>query len=125
MKIVGKINLSKFETISCDIKTNEVIITDKQIAHIKENHPGDYESYNKYIPQILDKPDYILNANMPFSAVLLKAFLENDKKFQLVLRLKTSNDPEEYINSVITFFKISTKRYNRYINSGKIIYKSE
>ena len=124
MKSVGTIDIDKFKLISTDIASDEVILTEKQIMHIKENHPGDYENYGKYIPQIIKTPDYILEANLPHSAVLLKSFHENDRRFQLVLRLKISSDPREYKNSVITFMRINNKRYERYLRARKILYKA-
>ena len=60
MQTVGKIDLNKFKNLSDKIITDEVIITDKQIDHIKTRHPRDYERYFSYIPQILSDPDYIL-----------------------------------------------------------------
>ncbi|MDR2569326.1 MAG: hypothetical protein LBD23_03380, partial [Oscillospiraceae bacterium] len=63
--IVGTISLNIFKCVSSDITTDEVIITDRQLAHIKEKHLHDYEQYSKYIPEILLQPDFIIEANRP------------------------------------------------------------
>ena len=57
--------------------------------------------------------------------VILKHICDNGKNYQLILRLKTSQDPIGYKNSVITFLKVDDKRYNRYLHTKKILYKNE
>ena len=123
--IVGKINREIFKVVSDDIQTDEVVITDVQIEHIKESHPNDFERYFRFAKAIVENPDYILEANKPDSAVLLKSIKENGKRYKLILRLKTSSDPEEFKNSVITFQKVEEKRYNRYLRTKKVLYKRE
>ena len=125
MKHIGKLDKDIYKCITDDITTDEVVITDTQIAHIKEKHPNDYEQYYQYIAEIISKPDYILEANKPNTAFVLKHIEENDKRYQVILRLHTSEDPKEYKNSVITFLKVSEKRYNRYLRTKKILYKAE
>ena len=79
----------------------------------------------KYVNEILESPDYILEANKPNTAFILKHICDNGKNYQLILRLKTSQDPIGYKNSVITFLKVDDKRYNRYLRTKKILYKNE
>lgn len=122
---IGEIDIEKYKCVTNDILISEVVITEPQIAHIKERHPNDYERYFKYAAEILKSPDYILQANKPNTAFILKHITDNDRRYQLILRLKTSSDPEHYKNSVITFLKVEEKRYNRYLRTKKILYKSE
>ena len=123
--IIGKIDIEKYKCVTEDIKTDEVIITDKQIEHIKERHPNDYERYFNYAKEIIEKPDYILEANKPNTAFILKHIVDNGKNYQLILRLKASSDPKVYKNSIITFLKVENKRYKRYLRTKNILYKSE
>lgn len=122
---LGKIDIEIYKCVTEDITTDEVVITEKQIAHIMERHPNDYERYFCFVRQILSEPDYILEANRPNTAFVLKHIVENGKNYQLILRLKTSSDPAEYKNSVITFLKVEEKRYDRYLRTKKILYKAE
>ena len=89
------------------------------------SHPSDYERYFSYAQEIIREPDYILEANKPNTAFVLKHIVDNGKNYQLILRLKTSHDPADYCNSIITFLKVEEKRYNRYLRTKKILYKSE
>ena len=112
-----------FDNVFTIIKT-EVVITEKQIAHIKERHPQDYERFSEAIPQVLSDPDYIIEANKPNSVVIMKR-LENGEHFRLILRLKAAHDPIDYINSIISFWKLDKRRYDNYIRNKNILYKSE
>ncbi len=115
MHIIGKINKDIYKCVTEDIVSDEIVITDNQIKHIKERHPNDYEKFSQYFFEILSNPDYIIEANRPNTAVILKeVFVEGDC-FQTVMRLSTSQDPSGYKNSIITFLKIDKKRWNRYL----------
>ena len=123
--LVGKIDIEIYNCITKDITTDEVIITDKQIDHIKNRHPNDYELFNKYFEKIVEQPDYIIEANKPFTALILKEIQIDNKKFKTVVRLATSNDTPSYKNSIITFMKIDDREWNRILKNKKILYKSE
>lgn len=116
---VGKIDIEIYKCVTEDIQTDEVIITERQIEHIKERHPNDFERYFSYAREIIKEPDYILEANKPNTAFVLKHIVDNGKNYQLILRLKTSHDPTDYCNSIITFLKVEEKRYNRYLRTKK------
>lgn len=122
---IGKLDRNIYKCITDDIVTDDVIITDNQIQHIKERHPNDYERFSSYLSQIISDPDYIIEANRPYTAVILKEIEENGEKFQTILRLCTSHDPSGYQNSIITFLRIDEKRWNRYLRTKTILYRKE
>lgn len=122
---VGKINKDIYKCITEDIVTDEVIITDERIQHIKDRHPNDYERFCAYIPEIVQNPDYIIKANKPNTATVLKEINDNGEKFQLILRVLTSTDKPEFKNSVITFLKINERTWNKYLRNKEILYKKE
>lgn len=103
MHYIGKIDKEIYKCVTNDILTDEVIITETQIAHIKENHPNDFERYFQYANEILQNPDFILEANKPDTAFVLKHITNNNMNYEMIIRLKTSKDPIEYKNSIITF----------------------
>ncbi|MCD7857306.1 MAG: hypothetical protein LUG55_05835 [Clostridiales bacterium] len=125
MYVVGEIDIEKYHVVSDRIRTSEVIITDERIAHIQKRHPNDYERYSRYMEDIVKNPQYILEANKPNTAVLLKEYRNDDERIQLILRLAIEEDPQGYKNSVITFLRIEKKRFERYLRTKKILYKSE
>ena len=114
-------NLTKiYRCITDDIKTDDVIITDERIQHIKERHPDDYERFCSYIPHIISAPDYIIEANKDNTAVILKEIfdLENGNKFKLILRISVKNDPKDYKNSVISFWQIGETTWKKTIKKN-------
>lgn len=125
MHHIGQIDTEKYRVVTEDIRTDEVVITDERIQHIKKRHPRDFERYKNYLSQIVEAPDYILEANKPNTAFVLKAFEDAGERFQLILRFATNADNPEYKNSVITFLRVEEKRYKRYLRTKKILYKSE
>lgn len=123
--LVGKINKEIYKCITVEIATDEVIITDERIKHIQERHPDDYERYYRYLKEIVEHPQYIIETNRPYTALILKEFLEGREQFKTVVRLTTSHDNPDFKNSVITFMKINEKEWSRLIRNKKILYKKE
>lgn len=117
MHKVGRINRDIYKCITDDIATDEVIITDERIAHIKERHPNDYERYYRYLREIVTHPQYIVETNKPYTALILKEFADEEEQFKTVLRLTTSHDNPEFKNSIITFMKINDKEWRRILKN--------
>ena len=126
VKIIGKLDINLYSCVTPDITTDEVVITDTQIRHIKERHPGDYETIEPFFEEAIKAPDYILQDKDYYgTGLVLKSVKANDIRFQLVLRLHTSTDDNEFRNSIISAWRISETRWNNYIKNRKILYKSE
>ena len=102
--------------------TNEVIITEERIQHIQERHPGDFERYVSYLKQIIEDPDYILEANKPNTAVLLKEFEQQEERFKMILRIRVESDPVGYKNSVLSFWYIGETTWRKTLKHKKILY---
>lgn len=122
---VGKIDKNIYKCITDNIVTDEVIITDERIRHIMERHPNDYERYYAYLKEIVENPQYIVETNKPFTALILKEFIEGEEQFKTVLRLTTSHDNPDFKNSIITFMKINDKEWKRMLKNKRILYKKE
>lgn len=125
VKKVCDLDMKKYSCVTPNIRTSEVIITAERIKHIQERHPGDYERFYSYIPEIITNPDYILEDAHPNTAMVLKKISEHGEYFRLALRLVTSTDDPAYKNSVITFLKIREKEWRRLTKNKKVLYNSE
>ena len=125
VQTVGRIDIEKYRCITDRIATDEVIITPERIQHIEERHPGDYGQFVKYIADILENPDYILEANKPNTGVILKEIEENGEKFKVILRVKVESDPAEYRNSILSFWQIGETTWKKNVKNKKILYKRE
>lgn len=120
-----KLDMEKYKCVADTIVTDEVIITEERIEHIRERHPSDYERYCAYIPEIIREPDYIIGANKASTAVVMREIEENGEKFKLILRLKVENDPADYKNSVISFWKIGDTTWRKLVKNKPVLYKRE
>lgn len=99
-----------------EITTNEVIITNKQIAHINEERKGTYEKYQNKLKHIITNPDYIIeDTKHNETALVIKKYSKN---VILVLKLNTSYNEKK--NSIITIWEIKEKRLERYLLTHKI-----
>jgi SPP1 gp7 family putative phage head morphogenesis protein len=125
VQTVGRIDIEKYRCITDEIATDEVIITPERIQHIEERHPGDYEQFVKYVADILENPDYILEANKPNTGVILKEIERNGEKFKVILRVKVESDPAEYRNSILSFWQIGETTWKKNVKNKKILYKRE
>ena len=114
-----------YKVIITSIVTTQVIITDRQLEHIRERHPDISESVIEQLKKIISSPDYIIETDMPSTANILKHLEINGKGYQLILRIKTDSDPVEFQNSIITLMSVNEKRYRQYLRNRKILYKRE
>lgn len=125
MHYIGKIDKEIYKCITEDIVTDEVIITDERIQHIKDRHPNDYERFYRYLTQIVEDPQYIVETAKANTALILKEFTDGKEQFKTVLRLTTVTDHPEFKNSIITFMRINEKEWSRMLRNKKILYKKE
>lgn len=114
VRYICNLNKKMYSVITNDIVSEEVVITEKQIEHIKERHPGHLEDILPYFSIAVLEPDYILKDNKN-TGLILKSIEENGERFQIVLRLHTSSDKPNYKNSIISAWKVSKNRWNNYI----------
>ena len=123
MQYIGKINVEKLGKYGKKVVTEEVVLTNERIKHIKEHHPGDYEKYSKYISKVIENPDYIIKDNKNIDTILyMKKIKEIDKNIQIVVRMN-SNKKEKYKkNSILTLWKIKEKTYRQLIRNKEILW---
>lgn len=124
MYYITKIDIEKYRCIAEDITTDEVIITEERIQHIEDHHPGAFEKIATYLQIALDDPDYILedgkNTN---TGLILKTIEDCEIRFQILLRVHTSSDQNEFKNSIISAWNISEQRWKNYVRNKKVLYR--
>ena len=122
---LGKLNLEIYSCITTDFITDEVIITEEQLSHIREKHTEAYQDTLLYVKDVLDDPDYIFKDKKENSGIVVKKIINEEEHSLLVIKIITSKDNKDYKNSVITGWKITEKRLNDYIINKNMIYKKE
>lgn len=128
MDYIGKLDRNIYRVVIEDIGTEDVVLIDERIAHIRARPPGDYEAYHAYIPSVIQQPDYILKTDAYATAFVLKRIVTaQEVPLRLILRLRTSTDDPRFKNSVITFQRVHAREYRRLIDKaareGRILYR--
>lgn len=124
VKYIGKIDTNKLGEYKNKVITDDVVLTDERIKHIQQRHPGDFEEYIDYVPDIIYNPDYIVEDKDNEDTVLcLKTIIEKGKKVQVVVKLSTNFEENEKSNSILTFWHLRTRNYKSTIKNNKKIYE--
>ena len=122
---IGKIDREIYKCITEDIRTDEVIITDNQIQHIKDRHPEAYDKVLNNIQEAIRVPDYIIRDKHEYTGLVIKRIETESGILQVVLRLCTSEDEQGYKNSIISCWELSEKRLQNYLRNKEILYSRE
>ena len=118
---LGRLDWNIYDCISSNHITDEVIITEEQMMHIRERHPEAYTDTMHYVREILDDPDYIFRDKRPNTGLVVKKIFNDEESSLLVLKIITSDDNKDYKNSVLTSWKITEKRLNNYLRNKMCI----
>lgn len=121
---LGKINTTPLEKEFGKLKTDEIIITNERIDHIKNRHPEDFLLFEKYGVQTVENPDTIIKDCKNKSTVFMVKKLP-DNNLNVVARLVVDDDNENLKNSVMTFYRIRNRNLEKLANKNKILYKKE
>ena len=106
------------------LKTNELIITNERINHIKTHHPEDFELFEQFGLLAVREPDIILKDSKNQGTVLMIKNLENIN-LNIVVRLVIKSDDENFKNSVMTFFRLRQKNLEKLKKRNKVLYIKE
>ncbi len=125
MVILEELDYELYKCINSEFINTQVIMTDKQIDHVKEKHPDSFDYVIKCLKDTLETPDYILKDLTSNTGLVIKEFTEDEKIIQVVLRLHMNEDEPSYNNSVLSVWGISKKRLESYLRNKIILYKRD
>ena len=121
---LGKINKGLLEKEFGKIQTDEIIITNERMGHIKQRHPEDYEFFEKFGIQSVTDPDLIIKDSKNEGTVFMIKKL-SDTNLNVVTRLVLETDKPGLKNSVMTFYRIRERNLNKMIEKNTLLYKKE
>ncbi len=121
---LGVIDTSFLNNEFGQLQTNEIIVTQERIDHIKGSHINDYPLFEEYASQAVSAPDLVIKDQKNAGTVFMIKHLE-DTNLNVVVRLALSTDTIGYKNSVMTFYRIRDKNLNKLKNKNKVLYKKE
>ena len=91
MKELGRINIELLRDVLGDIQTDEVIITDERIIHIRERHIEDFELFKEYASIGITDPDYIVLDCKNIGTIFMIRKLD-DANLNIVVRVALNTD---------------------------------
>ena len=123
------IELGKFDTQPLEIefgklKTDELIVTNERIEHIKSRHPEDFNLFEKYSLSVVVEPAFIIKDEKNINTVFMVKKLENTN-LNLVVKIILETDEKDLKNSVMTFYRIRERNLKKLVDRNKTLYKSE
>lgn len=122
--ILGKLNTQPLETEFGKLKTDEIVVTDEKIQHIRNRHPNDFLLFEQYGVETVKNPDSIIKDCKNNGTVFMVKRLENTN-LNVVVRLVLSSDAEKFKNSIMTFYRLRDKNLKKIEKNNKILYKKE
>ena len=120
----GKIDTTILEKEFGNIYTDEIIITNERICHIKERHPEDYSLFEEYGAESVTSPDLVIRDIKHIGTVFMVKRLP-DTNLNVVVRVVLETDDSGLKNSVMTFYRIREKNLKKLIEKNGILYKRE
>ena len=124
LQYIGKIDKNKLGRYKDKVITDDVIITDERIEHIKQHHPDLKDKEIQFVKDVLNNPDIIFNDKKNKDTILMvKSIASNNKNYKMVVKLNTNIELNDKSNSVISFWNISDKKVRQYKRNEEIIYQ--
>lgn len=127
VKTIGTIDAEKFKPIAKNIRGTEVVLTERQAAHIKERRGEKFfEEYSKYFEEIVHDPEYIFKDDAhENTALACKCIEAKGKSVNLVIRLAVSQDEKGRKHSIITAVIESKKRFKQRLRNHVPVYEKK
>ena len=121
---LGKLDTQPLEIEFGKLKTDELIVTNERIEHIKSRHPEDFNLFEKYGLSVVVEPDFIIKDEKNVNTVFMVKKLENTN-LNLVVKIILETDEKDLKNSVMTFYRIRERNLKKLVDRNKTLYKSE
>lgn len=124
MTVLGELDPTPLIPIFGALQTNEVVITEERIAHIKERHPEDYILFEQYGREAALSPD-ILIQDMKNTGTVFAVKKLPDTNLNVVLRLVLDVDNPNFKNSIMTFYRIRERNLKKLMQKNPVLYIKE
>ena len=108
IRSLGKIDIKILEIEYGRIQTDEIIVTNERINHIKERHPEDYFLFEKYGQESVTSPDLVVKDIKHAGTIFMVKRLP-ETNLNVVVRVVLETDDSGLKNSVMTFYRIREK----------------
>ena len=122
-RTLGKLNIQHLSEEFGKLQTDEVIVTNERIEHIKEHHPQDFDLFEQFGRETIINPDEIIKDLKHIGTVFMIKHLP-ETNLNVVVRLALETEKEGLKNSVMTFYRIRNRNLKKLIEKNKLLYNS-
>lgn len=124
IRSLGKIKKEVIEKEFGKIQTDEIVVTDERVRHIKARHPEDYALFQKYGAETVNDPELIIRDGKNNGTVFMIRKLP-DTNLNVVVRVALETDEEGLKNSVMTFYRIRERNLKKMIEKNSVLIKKD
>ena len=118
MQIVGELTESVRQMLHIENPADtKIYLGQSNIAHIKQRHPEAYRKYGKYIPTIVQSPDYVGINKKDSSIEYVKTFSDSAGEYVKVA-VRVSRGGKLFARSL---YVLNTNRVNNYVEKNLLI----
>lgn len=121
---LGKLNVALLSDCFEQIQTDEVIITQERLEHIKRRHPEDFDYFSMYGKESIALPDIILKDEKNTATVFMIKRLP-ETNLNVIVRVALDTDKDGLKNSVMTFYRLRNKNLEKMMKRYELLYKAE
>ncbi|MCL2427544.1 MAG: PBECR2 nuclease fold domain-containing protein [Oscillospiraceae bacterium] len=114
---VGEISQRVIDLLNLNVKSKTPIFTGKSnVLHMQKSHKQDYKAYGRYIPAIIENPDYV-GINPSDDSIEFVKIFEIDGKFVKVA-VRISDGGNYYAR---TIYARELGKFEKFVESGHLI----
>ena len=123
-KTLGKLDTRPLKNEFGDLQTDEIIVTNERLDHIKTHHADDYVYFKKYGTDAVLSPNEIIKDLKNDGTVFMIKYLP-DTNLNVVVKLALNPDKIGWKNSVMTSFRIRERNLRKLRAKNKVLYNKE
>ena len=124
LSIFAKLNIHWLAADFGNLRTEEVVVTEERLEHIRLRHPEDFALFQEYGKQAIEDPDIIAKDEKHENTVFVIRQLP-ETNLNVVVRLVLDTDEPNYKNSVITFYRLRHRNLKKLLERNPVLYKKE
>lgn len=121
---LGRLNTRPLEAEFGKLKTDEIVLTDERLVHIKTRHLNDFGLFRQYgIETVLDPDWIIMDCKNKETVFMVKQLV--DTNVNVVVKLVLNSTAEDIKNSVMTFYRLRDRNLKKLAKNNKVLYRKE
>ena len=106
------------------VQTDEVVLTNERLQHIKDHHPNDFEMFEQSKESVISSPDLILKDEKHDNTIFVIKHID-ETNMNIIVKLAVVEDEKHTKNSIMTAYRMRDKNVKKLADKNKTLYKKE